>query len=243
MKALLQILVFMFILIGCKPNQQIYKNYESETLKIERINENVFRHISYLDTKGYGKYPCNGMIYINGNEVIIFDTPTNDKASSEIINWIGEKNIKAVVVTHFHVDCLGGLSEFHSNGVKSFATNRTMQLAKEDNVETLPQNGFENQYEFQINNEVVLAKYFGQGHTEDNIIGFISNEKTLFGGCLIKSLNAPKGNLADANTEEWPITVSKIKKELPDVEIVIPGHGESGGTELLDYTINLFTKK
>jgi len=239
MKIILQIILITLVFISCKTNKREYENYESETLKIERVNENVFRHISYLNTKSYGKYPCNGMIYINGNEAIIFDTPTNNKASSELINWIGKKDIKAVVVTHFHIDCLGGLQEFHSKGISSFATKKTIKLAKEDN-KILPLNGFDEKIEFDIGNEVVYAKFFGQGHTKDNIIGFVPSEKTLFGGCLIKHLNAPKGNLADANTEDWSKTVEEIKSEFPEIENVIPGHGKSGGTELLDYTINQF---
>lgn len=240
MRNLLQVLLILSVLYGCKPNKQVYTNYETDTLKIEKINENVFRHISYLDTKTYGKYPCNGMIYINGNEAIIFDTPTDNNASSELIKWIGKKKIKAVVVTHFHVDCLGGLKEFHSNGIKSYSTNYTIELSKENNEKTLPQNGFDNQKEFQVGNEVIVAKYFGEGHTKDNIIGYVPSEKTLFGGCLIKHLNAPKGNLSDANIGDWSKTVEKIKIEFPEIENVIPGHGDCGGKELLDYTINQF---
>ena len=32
----------------------------------------------------------------------------------------------------------------------------------------------------------------------------------------------------------------RIKKELPNLEIIIPGHGKNGGEALLDYTIQLF---
>lgn len=240
MKNLLQILVFLFLLNGCSPNKQEYNNYTSETLKIERINDKVFKHISYLNTKSYGKIPCNGMIYINENEAIIFDTPVNNKASAELLNWIGNKKTKAVVTTHFHIDCLGGLEEFHSRGIASYATNQTIQLAKENKVKTVPVNSFQKQYEFQIGNEVVYAKYFGEGHTKDNIVGYIPSEKTLFGGCLIKEINATKGNVADANIAEWSTTVENIISEFPEIENVIPGHGESGGVDLLDYTINQF---
>lgn len=234
------ILLITFLLASCKSNKQGYENYESEVLKVERINENIFQHTSYLETKTLGTVPCNGMIYFNENEAIIFDTPIDNKAASELINWIKYKTIKAVIVTHFHIDCLGGLSEFHKNGIKSYATYQTIKLAKEDNKEVLPQNGFENHYEFKVGNEIVFAQYFGQGHTKDNIIGYVPSEKIMFGGCLIKSLDAPKGNLKDANIEDWPKTVEKVKREFPELEYVIPGHGKGGGIELLDYTINLF---
>lgn len=62
----------------------------------------------------------------------------------------------------------------------------------------------------------------------------------MFGGCLIKEVDANKGYLGDANLKEWSNTVEKIKKEYPNVAIVVPGHGEFGDEKLLDYTIRLF---
>ena len=62
----------------------------------------------------------------------------------------------------------------------------------------------------------------------------------MFGGCLIKELDANKGYLGDANVSEWSATVEKVKKEYPDVKIIVPGHGDYGDKKLLDYTINLF---
>ncbi|MNY76298.1 Beta-lactamase type II precursor [compost metagenome] len=62
----------------------------------------------------------------------------------------------------------------------------------------------------------------------------------MFGGCLIKEVEASKGYLGDANVKEWSQTVKKIKQRFPDAKIIIPGHGNIGGTELLDYTIKLF---
>lgn len=242
MRNIIVIFGILNILIGCHSSKPSPDSYVSENLKIEKISDNLFKHISYLQTEDYGKIPCNGIIYFNKNEVIIFDTPVNDKASAELISWIGKKTIKAVVATHFHEDCLGGLKEFHANGITSYANRMTIILAEQDN-QVLPKNSFEKELKIRIGNEIVIAKNFGQGHTKDNIIAYIADEKAMFGGCLIKELGAGKGNLADANILEWPITVAKIKNELPELEIVIPGHGKNGGIELLDYTINLFTEK
>ncbi len=243
MKYILQLLLITLVFNACSPNKKTLSDYTSDVLTIKKIGDHIYQHTSFLPTKSHGVVPCNGMIYFNENEAIIFDTPVNEKASRELINWLGEKHIKAVVVSHFHIDCLGGLKEFHSKEIPSYATNQTIQLAKENNKNPLPQKGFDREFKFLIGNKAVYAKYFGEGHTKDNIVGYIPSEKALFGGCLVKQVNAPKGNLADATVSEWPTTVTKIKKELPDLEIVIPGHGKNGGTELLDYTINLFKEK
>ena len=72
------------------------------------------------------------------------------------------------------------------------------------------------------------------------MVGYFPSENILFGGCLIKELDADKGYLGDANVADWSATVEKVKKQYPQVKIIVPGHGEYGNTKLLDYTIRLF---
>ena len=104
----------------------------------------------------------------------------------------------------------------------------------------MPQNGFNDSLKLSLGNTYDFVKYFVQGHTKDNVVGYFPSENILFGGCLIKELEATKGYLGDANIAEWSNTVEKIKIQYPNVKIVIPGHGAIGGKDLLDYTINLF---
>ena len=243
MKEIRLLLLLSMLVSGCTSREEPEYTYTSDTLKIKSLRKNVFMHISYLVTTDFGKVDCNGMVYINGDEAIVFDTPTDDKAAAELIDWIEVKQgkkIKAVVVTHFHEDCLGGLRQFHTNGTKSYASNKTIELAKNTKVEVLPETGFDKTIEFSVGNESVYATFYGAGHTEDNIVGYVPKEKALFGGCLIKTMNAGKGFLGDANTLQWPGTVDLIRKDLPELNLVIPGHGNPGGKELLDYTIQLF---
>ncbi|WP_106791227.1 subclass B1 metallo-beta-lactamase [Aquimarina sp. Aq78] len=236
------ILVVLLCMYSCKKDQTHEVITVSEELQIKKLNEHSYIHTSYLNTESFGKVPCNGMIIIDNNEALIFDTPTNDSVSGALINWI-QKNLKSevkgVVATHFHDDCLGGLKEFHKRKISSYASNKTIRLAKNKNY-TIPQNGFDTRLELKVGNREVFNTFHGEGHTSDNVISYFPDEKVLFGGCLIKSKGAKKGYLGDANTEEWSTTVSKIKEKYPKVEIVIPGHGAHGGQELLEYTISLF---
>jgi metallo-beta-lactamase class B len=59
---------------------------------------------------------------------------------------------------------------------------------------------------------------------------------------MIKALGSGRGNVADANLKEWSKTVQRVKAVYGNALIVIPGHGEKGGTDLLDYTIKMFEK-
>lgn len=216
--------------------------YQSETLLINKISEHVYEHTSFMDVKEFGKVSCNGMVVASGNEVIILDTPADDETSRELIEWVTQSQkckITAVVPTHYHADNLGGLNEFHRQGIPSYAYNKTIRMAKEFTL-PIPQHGFDKSMDLKVGNEKVHVEFFGEGHTRDNIVGYFPSGDILFGGCLIKESGAGKGNLAESNVKAWSEAVRKIKKKYPDVKKIIVGHGKSGGIELLDYTINLF---
>jgi metallo-beta-lactamase class B len=175
-------------------------------------------------------------------EVLIFDTPTNNKSAEELIDYIKEKlncKINAIVPTHFHEDCLGGLASFHSKKIPSFGNVNTIKLAKVNNFVS-PQKGFKDSHKLKLGKTYAMVKFLGEGHTEDNVVVYFPSENILFGGCLIKELQATKGYLGDAIISEWSNTVEKVKQQFSDIKIVIPGHGKTGGIELLDYTIKLF---
>lgn len=242
---LLIILISLTIINCSSQNVEVFKPkevYKSIDLIVTQITENTYVHISFLQTNDFGNVPCNGLIVTNSNEAIIFDTPTNDKNSEELINWIKEElscKINAIIPGHFHEDCVGGLTAFDENNIPSYANFKTIEFTKENNF-NVPKNGFKDSLTLKVGDEIVIAKFFGEGHTRDNIVGYFPSENVMFGGCLIKEIDASKGYLGDANVADWSATVEKVKKEYPDVKIIIPGHGDYGDKKLLDYTINLF---
>jgi metallo-beta-lactamase class B len=201
--------------------------YKSKDLIVLQIAENSFKHTSFLQTNDFGNVPCNGLMVRNNNEVVVFDTPTTDKSAD------------AVVPTHFHDDCLGGLKAFHENDIQSYAYFKTVELAIANNM-VVPKNSFQDSLILKVGNESSSAVFFGEGHTKDNVVGYFPVDDVLFGGCLIKELDASKGFLGDATLAEWSNTVERIKKQYPNLKIVVPGHGQHGDKKLLDYTIKLF---
>ena len=237
---LLLLLLAAAIFSGCAQRSGDAQVYATERLAVERIAPHVYRHVSYLTIPDWGTFPCNGLVYMKDGVAVVIDTPIDQASSEELIGWIeGEKaEIRAVIPTHFHVDCLGGLEAFHRHGVPSYAEERTIELAGEDDL-PVPQNGFDGRFEFSEGVRVVL-EHFGAGHTRDNVVAWLPEEKVLFGGCLVKEMGAGKGNLADADTLAWSGTVRRVIENYPDVRIVVPGHGEPGGEELLEYTLKMF---
>lgn len=235
------LLLLLFLLWACSPAKKI-SAYESEDLVVKKIGKHTYLHLSYLESETFGRVPCNGMIVVDKGEAIIFDTPATEKVSDELIQWVRQQlgtNIKAVVPTHFHEDCLGGLQAFHDAGIASYALNHTIQLAQKNGA-TLPQNGFDGTMRLAIGHTYVECAFLGEGHTYDNIVAYFPKDHALFGGCLIKADGAGKGNLADANVETWSTSVKNVKAAYPDARTVVPGHGKYGGIQLLDFTIQLF---
>lgn len=219
--------------------------YKTHDLVITQVSSHAYVHVSFLQTNDFGYVPCNGLVLVNEKEAVVFDTPTTDSVSLALIQWIQDSlqvKIKAIIPTHFHNDCLGGLKSFHNSHIPSYANAKTIELAAKQNY-TTPVNGFQKSLTLKIGKAPIDITYFGEGHTVDNVVGYFSKDNILFGGCLIKELDASKGYLGDANLGQWSATVEKIKKAYPKLKIVVPGHGAVGDAGLLDYTIRLFQFK
>ena len=239
MKNLLPFLVIFFL--GCQVSAP--DNYKSESLELIRLSDHVYQHITYLDAGEWGMVSCNGILVYDQGEAIIFDTPSYDSVAQELIEWVDENldaKVISVVPTHFHIDCLGGLNAFHEKEIPSHAYQLTIELAKRDSS-MLPMHGFEESKNFQLGNINVEALFLGEGHTMDNIIAYVPSDQLIFGGCLVKSVGASKGNLSDANVEVWPFTIKNIMEKYPEAEVIVPGHGKPGNQELLEYTMQLFS--
>ena len=247
MKAFSLLFVFI-ILISCskqhlKETETPKTIYQTENLIITKLSNSIYEHTSFLQTNDFGKVPCNGMVVVDSNEAIVLDTPTDSISSVELIHYFKKQNIKiiAVVPTHFHEDCLGGLDVFHKEGSFSFANQKTKAVLLENKIsKNIPQSTFQNKTDLEFGNKTLHLEFFGEGHTKDNVVVYFPDEEVLFGGCLIKEVGATKGYLGDANEKDWSETVQKIKVIYPNLKTVIPGHGKRGGMELLDYTIELF---
>lgn len=216
-----------------------------EGVELEEIRPNVYLHRSYLQTDDFGLVDCNGLVYVSNGEALVIDTPCNVAQTEALIEKIESElksTVTGVVIGHRHADSMGGLQAFASRKIPSYSSISTQQKARDEKL-PLPVAGFDSQLEVRVGDKLVRCGYFGPGHTEDNTVTYLVEEKVLFGDCLIKAQGASEGYLGDAKPEQWSATVEKVRKAYPDVEVVVPGHGAVGDRSLLDYTIELFSKR
>lgn len=214
----------------------------ADGLDIVPLTKNSYLHISYIPF-GDGLFPCNGVVYVNQGEAVVMDTPINNEMSRVLVRWIEQElnaKVMAVVINHAHEDCVGGLGGFSITGCTSWSQKRSCKLSKERGFDCSIRY-FTDTASIRVGDERIYNFYPGPAHTVDNIVTWIPSEKLLFGGCMVKELDAGYGNLRDANVEAWPGTILKVKERYPKAKIIVPGHGAPGGQKLLDYTMELFS--
>ena len=214
-------------------------------LQLIRLNERVYIHMSWTNHQQWGRFSSTGMIYISGDEAFLFDTPMTDDLTEKLIRFMQDSlriSVRGFIPNHWHDDCMGGINAVHRHGIKSYALELARTIAKEKGL-PVPQTGFQDSLNIDFNGLPIQCMFFGAGHSTDNIVAWFPSEKILFGGCLIKDLNANHpGNYADGDLQAWPGTIEKIMKAYPEAQFVIPGHGSPGDRRLLYHTLDILRK-
>lgn len=214
----------------------------SRDVQLRHLTENVWVHTTFAETPDYGRIPANGLVVVDANEAMLIDLPWTDELTARLLDWMAQNwqvTVRTVVPTHFHEDCMGGLTEAHRRGITSYALDKTVALAKEKEL-PVPQHAFEKDLSLRCGQTPVELRYFGAGHTTDNIIAWLPRQQVLFGGCLIKAMNARSlGNTSEGNLNVYPATLRKVRASYPEAQVVVPGHGAWGPIELIDHTLSL----
>lgn len=212
---------------------------------IEKIADNVWRHVSSKNIPTFGLVPSNGIIARFGTDILLVDSAWDDAQTRLILDWI-EKELQAkpavAVMTHAHEDRMGGIHEIHRRGIRTISSRLTAALAKPHGFE-VPQHTFDDTLTLTLGGREILVRYPGPGHTRDNIVVWLPDQKLLVGGCLVRSVQARSiGNTADADLAQWPATIATLLQEFPQAKIVVPGHDDPSGLEALTHTLELLSR-
>lgn len=214
-------------------------------IKLISLHDSVFVHESWIKTDEFGKFPSNGLIIVKNGKALMIDTPYNDELTKQLYDFISDSmhvKVETIIGGHYHPDCIGGLGFLHTKGVVSYSLDITREKCKEFNL-PLPGNVFSDSLDLNFHGKKLELRYFGGGHTIDNIVVNIPENKILFGGCLVKSMSSKGlGFTGDAVVDQWEETLRKVGNAFPATETVIPGHGSFGGKELLKHTAELVKK-
>ncbi|WP_076541629.1 subclass B1 metallo-beta-lactamase [Shewanella sp. UCD-KL21] len=211
-------------------------------LSVKPLIDNVFQFTSYFHTQDYGLVSANGLVVIDGTDAYMIDTPWTEKDTIKLVRWIKQQGftLQASISTHSHDDRAAGIGYLNTIGVDTYASELTNSFLTANNKPLAKQAFTGNS--LQLANKQIEVNYLGAGHTQDNLVVWLPESKLLFGGCLIKSqASKTMGYIAQASLSQWPITLETAKSRYNDAIIVIPGHGNNGGLELLKHTQELIS--
>ncbi|MBC3767089.1 subclass B1 metallo-beta-lactamase [Neptunicella marina] len=221
-----------------------YCGASGKTLEIKQLNEHLYQHISFKEVSGFGLVSSNGLVVSDGADAYLVDTPWSESDMQILYKWIKHKGLtlKGAVSTHWHEDRTAGLAFLNRQSVPTYVFERTNQLLAQ-HQKTQATHSVKGDSFWLVQNKIQL--YFaGGGHTEDNAVVWLADDKVLFGGCLVRA--AETGNLGytgEAVMQQWPESIKQLQHQFPKAKQVIPGHGDVGDQFLLLHTLHMATDK
>ena len=209
----------------------------AEDIHVRQLAPGVWLHTT-LAGADFDHYPANGLLIEDGEQSLLVDMGWNARHAEQLMTWARDtlhRPVRAAVVTHFHEDRTGGVPALTARGLPVYGLAETARLAKERGKPVPPDTVSESQ---QLGTVEVF--FPGAGHAPDNIVVWHRDSGVLFGGCFIKDGAAKDlGNLSDADVKAWPASLERTRQRFPDMRVVVPGHGQPGGPELLTHTQSL----
>ncbi|MGZ9897479.1 DIM/SIM/IMP family subclass B1 metallo-beta-lactamase [Shewanella gaetbuli] len=219
-------------------------SHESERqqgeLVMSKLADNVYLHQSYMNVGNFGLVESNGLVVVQNKQAYIVDTPWTDTDTAQLLDWINQQGFEAIasISTHSHQDRTGGIGYLNQHGVKTVVSETTQHILILADLKAA-QETFDT-HEYSLVPGLVEVFDIGAGHTRDNLVVWLPQQKILFGGCLVKSLETKTmGYTLESDMQAWPLTVKQVMHQFSDAEMVVPGHGKVGDMSLLNHTIEL----
>lgn len=198
---------------------------------------------------------CNNGWVILEDYVVVIDAnfPSGAMEVMPKIRSLTDKPIRFVFDTHHHGDHAYGNQVWADNGAIPVGHTGVIEEMRkyetgyfgsspgrwEDAAENrpdvaesrlkLPSLLFDEDLFFDDGEKRVELLHFGVAHTHGDGFAWLPNERILFTGDA--AVNGPYNYVGDGNVTEWIETLAKAIELKP--RIVCPGHGPSGGPEIL----------
>ena len=131
---------------------------------------------------------------VSGNGLVAW----NDEQTRQVAEWISgkfEAALEYAVPTHAHSDSAGGLGAAHELGAESWALHKTT-VKLYDLGSPIPKKSFTDKKTLYCGDLEVELMYPGGGHSDDNIVVWIPEEKVLYVFEVIILLNKTNKLLA-----------------------------------------------
>ncbi len=212
-----------------------------QSLKITHLSGDFYIYTTYSTYEG-SRIPANGMYLLTPEGAVLFDTPWDTTQFQPLLDSIQMKHGQAVTMclaTHWHSDRTEGLAYYKQLGIRTYTTTLTDEWSRKNNKKRA-EYLMTGDTVFQVGKYAFEVYYPGEGHTADNIIVWFGKERILYGGCLIKGVDAKNlGFLGDANVTAYETTLRNVQQKCPDPNFIIISHSNWDNNKSLKHSIKL----
>lgn len=224
---------------------QVQKDYP---VTLSKIADNVWVHTSNYRIPGQAPIPVNGLVIVDGDDVILADAAWGELATISLLETVKKdigKPVTKLITTHHHADRVMGVDAAEREGIQVFTHPDTPALAASKGW-PVPNTSVSALREPQSRTKVgtIEIAYPGHGHAGDNLIVYVPSAKVLYGGCAVRGAEAKGlGNTRDADIKKWATSLAWAKATYPEAELVVPGHGKGADLSLIDRTLQMIASE
>ncbi len=219
----------------------IFAQPSDNLLKISHLTGDFYVFETYNYYKG-NRIPANAMYVVTKEGVILIDSPWDTTQFQPLLDSIRSRHHKEVVMciaTHFHEDRTGGLEYYRRQGIKTYTTWQTDELSKKRGMKRA-EYLMEKDTVFRMGQYSFQTYYPGPGHAPDNIVIWFGDQKILYGGCLVKSVEDNSlGNMSDASVQYYARSLKKVLKKFRAPTFIITGHNDWMDTKSLKHSLKM----
>ena len=213
-------------------------------IQLQELTEGVWMHVSSYVYPHGKKLSSNGLVVKDGAELTLVDTAWGELKTVALIKAIKleiDLPITRAIVTHAHSDRAAGVDVLESHGVTVFSHPLTQRITIEHGL-PVPNNTLDALAK--RGTSIKLGKltvfYPGPAHAMDNLMVWLPEEKILFGGCAVRAgISTSAGNTTHGDKASWIKVMHSVGKQYHNAKLVVPGHGEPGGVDLIEHTSDL----
>lgn len=211
---------------------------------VAKIADNVWVHTTNYTLPGQSPIPSNGLIVVDGEDVILVDGAWGELATLSLLEKVKTetgKTVTKMIVTHHHMDRTAGVDVAEWQGIQIFTHPDTPALAARSGFPA-PNTSVAGLKEPKSRTSVgsLEVAYPGHGHASDNLVVYVPSAGVLYGGCAVRGAGTQTlGNTGDADLAKWSESLQWVKATYPKATIVVPGHGKGANLSLVDATIAL----
>lgn len=215
---------------------------------LSKIADNVWVHTSNYRIPGQAPIPVNGLIIVDGEDVILADAAWGELATVSLLETVKKeigKPVTKLITTHHHADRVMGVDAAEREGIQVFTHPDTPALAA-SNGWPVPNTTVSALRQPKSRTKVgaVEVAYPGHGHAGDNLVVYVPSANILYAGCAVRGAETSNlGNISDADLPVWAESLAWVKATYPETKIVVPGHGKGADLTLVDKTMQMIAAR